>query len=120
MALINCGLSYNQDISGCAEDLEFTLPELDVEAPYVVKFTYPNGFKVNHSIVTDENASFTIQNQGWWNTGTGPVVVEVYKANFCNTDPFVVCDVTYTSMTLNFTNIQTDDTTATIPCTCPE
>lgn len=119
MALINCGLTYNQDISGCVDDLEFTLPDLSADTDYTIKFTYPNGFKVNHSITTDESSSFTITNQGWWNTGTGPVLIEI-NSGTCNAVEFSVCNVTYTQMTLNFQTIDTNDTTATIPCTCPE
>lgn len=119
MALINCGLSYSQDISGCAEDLEFTLPDLAADSDYKLTFTYPNGFKLIQSVTTDENSSFTIQNQGWWNTGTGVVLLEI-NSGTCNNVEFSVCDVTFSSMILNFINIETDDTTAIIPCTCPE
>lgn len=118
MAIINCGLSYNQDISGCVDEVVFTITELDPDTTCTVKWTYPNGWKVSHEVTTDENSSFTIENQGWWNTGTGTVKIEIYKSNYCEPTMFQVCGKDYTSMSINFTN--SNDTNTLIPCTCPE
>lgn len=118
MAIINCGLSYNQDISGCVDEVVFTIAELDPDTAYNVKWTYANGYKVNHEITTDESSSFTIINSGWWNTGTGTVLIEIKQGNDCNPIPFQVCGKDYTSMSINFTN--SNDTNTLIPCTCPE
>ena len=119
MSLINCGQSYTQDISGCAASLIFQFPTLTVDTEYVVKFTYSNGWVLKKDVTSGlYDAVIEMNNNGFWNIGTGIVKVEIL--NGCDVTTFDICGTTYSSITLNFINITEDDTTAIIPCPCPE
>lgn len=122
MSLINCGQSYTQDISGCAASLIFQFPTLTVDTEYVVKFTYSNGWVLKKTTTSDAiDATITIDNDGYWNIGTGIVLIEICtNDNACTPQTLTVCANNFTSLTLNFINITTDATDAIIPCDCPE
>jgi hypothetical protein len=124
MAILNCLPTYTQDISGCIEELVITNSTLVAGNDYIVKMTCPNGWVVKRTITAnDYDGSLVVANSNYWHVGTGPVVVEVYSAsdNSCTPIDFTICDLTYSSITVNFINITQDDNTyATIPCDCPE
>lgn len=122
MSLINCGQSYTQDISGCAASLIFQFPTLTVDTEYVVKFTYSNGWVLKKTTTSNAyDATITIDNDGYWNIGTGIVLIEICtNDNACTPQTLTVCANNFTSLTLNFINITTDATDAIIPCDCPE
>jgi len=120
MALLNCNESYTQDVSGCVETLIFDFTTLTADTDYIVTFTYANGWVLKREVTSNiYDATISIDNNGFWNVGTGPVLVEVSKPN---QPPLLltVCDNEYSSITLNFINQTTDDTDAVIPFTCPE
>jgi hypothetical protein len=85
--------------------------------------TYPNGWVVKRTIEASEyTGDLVVANNNFWHVGTGPVLVEVFLAtDACTPINFTVCDLSYSSITVNFINITQDDYTyATIPCDCPE
>lgn len=119
MALINCNTSYTQDLSGCAESITFDFQTLTAGTDYIVKFTYPTGWVVKREVTSNVyDATITINNNAFWNIGTGPVLVEISEGN---EPPLVlsICGNDYSSITLNFINITTEATDATIPVNCP-
>jgi hypothetical protein len=124
MPILNCLPTYNQDISGCVEELVITNSTLVAGTDYIVKMTYPNGWVVKRTLTAnDYDGTLVVANSNYWHVGTGPVVVEVYSAsdNSCTPIDFTICTFTYSSITVNFINITQDDYTyATIPCDCPE
>ena len=124
MPILNCLPTYTQDISGCVEELVITNATLIAGTDYIVKMTYPNGWVVKSTITAnDYDGSLVVANNNFWHVGTGHVLVEVYSAsdNSCTPINFTVCDLTYSSITVNFINITQDDNLyGTIPCTCPE
>ena len=52
MSILNCLTSYTQDVSGCAESLEFSSPTFTNDTDYVVKFTYANGWVLKRDVRT--------------------------------------------------------------------
>ena len=119
MSLLNCNQSYTQDISGCADSLTFQSTSLIADKDYIVKFTYANGWVVKKEVTSSVyDATININNNGFWNVGTGVVLVEILDG--CTPVVFDICGNPFSSITLNFINITTDDTDATIPCNCPE
>ena len=52
MSILNCLTSYTQDISGCAETLEFSSPTFTTDTNYVVKFTYANGWVLKREVTS--------------------------------------------------------------------
>lgn len=119
MALLNCNTSYIQDISGCVDSIVFDFQTLTADTDYIVKFTYPSGWVVKREVTSNSyDATITIDNNAFWNMGTGPVLVEISEGN----EPHLVlsiCGNDYSSITLNFINITTEETDATIPVNCP-
>ena len=123
MPILKCLPTYTQDISGCVEELVITNSTLAAGTDYIVKMTYPNGWVVKRTITAnDYDGSLVVANSNFWYVGTGPVVVEVYTSdNSCTPINFTVCNLTYSSITVNFINITQDDNSyAAIPCDCPE
>jgi hypothetical protein len=123
MPILNCLPTYTQDISGCVEELVITNSTLVAGNDYIVKMTYPNGWVVKRTITAnDYDGSLVVANSNFWHVGTGPVVVEVYTSDSnCTPINFTICDLTYSSITVNFINITQDDNSyGTIPCACPE
>lgn len=124
MALINCGNAYKQDISGCVDYLTFSLSTLDADESYYISFTYANGAVIQKDIHFNLayayvfGYEFDIDNDNLWNIGTGPVKVEIFKTGSCNAEVFTICENEYTSLTLNFMNINQDKDYAVVPCTC--
>ena len=119
MSILNCLTSYTQDVSGCAESLEFSSPTFTNDTDYVVKFTYANGWVLKREVTSGlYDAVIEMPNNGFWNIGTGIVKVEILSG--CDVTTFDICGTTYSSITLNFINITEDDTIAIIPCPCPE
>jgi hypothetical protein len=119
MSILNCLTSYTQDVSGCAESLEFSSPTFTIDTNYVVKFTYSNGWVLKKDVTSGSvDATIEMANNGFWNIGTGIVKVEILSG--CDVTTFQICGTTYSSITLNFINITEDDTIAIIPCPCIE
>jgi hypothetical protein len=119
MSILNCLTSYTQDVSGCAETLEFSSPTFTNDTDYVIKFTYSNGWVLKKDVTSGlYDAVIEMNNNGFWNIGTGIVKVEIL--NGCDVTNFDICGTVYSSITLNFINITEDDTIAIIPCPCPE
>lgn len=124
MALINCGESYTQDISGCVDYITFALSNITTEDSYIIKFTYPSGAMIQQDVVLNTSYGyqaineFDVENNNLWNIGSGPVLVEVFKVNGCNAEVFTICENEYTSLTLNFTNLIQGEDYAVVPCDC--
>lgn len=124
MALINCSDSYNQDVSGCVEYLTFNFEGLDNEDSYYLKLTYANGAQITIDVAFNfaygyvMGTEFDIDNDNYWNIGTGPVKVELFKTGSCAAEVLTICENAYSSLTLNFIDLQQDADYAAIPCNC--
>ena len=92
---------------------------LTADTDYIVKFTYPSGWVVKREVTSNSyDATITIDNNAFWNMGTGPVLVEISEA----TNRIWCCQFVETitaALLLNFINITTEETYATIPVNCP-
>ena len=118
-----CSYSYQQDIPGCVDSINFELP-LEPSEEYLIVFEFANGYTFRKTITTGYNGMFSLDRNadvdGFWNEGTGSVLMSVYTGNACDPVSFEICGSTYSVIELNFQSIETDEAEVTVPCTCDE
>jgi hypothetical protein len=121
MALINCNATYEIDIPGCTPEIRLLAPKKNIL--YTLKFTFANGFTL--SIKKTSNSSTSIITltkdadlNGFWNDGTGQVILQLFEGSTCDPAINTFCTLEYSQIVINFKPIDTNDTYTSIPCTC--
>lgn len=120
MSLINCNATYNIDVPGCTPQIQLLAPKKSVL--YTLKWTFANGFIFTHKLTSTNPASLLIINKdvldGFWNEGTGTVILQLFEGNKCDPAINTFCTQTYSQIIINFLPIESDDAYFTIPCAC--
>lgn len=115
---MTCTNQYNTDISGCYDSFIIDIAETTADTDYVLLLKYANESQKLIEVETDSSNNILVTNDSIWHVGTGVVQAQLFTVGGCTPISFVNCGVTYDTFNLNFINIQSNDTTTTIPCPC--